>query len=1227
MADAGKTAAPVIGAARTTQKKSGPAIYFGFLPVLLFLALVIGLWLLPPSVVVFEPRYLLPLFNSSLFLAALVIAYIALRGYLMSGAAAILWLGCGVLTLGAGALAAGWLIFPFGPNVNVTIFNVAALLASICHAGGVLSTFEGKPGEAGPGHRRRQAALGYLAALTAIALLVGLTLAGIMPPFFIQGKGPTVVRQYVVEWALVLLSFASLVIMQRFLRKRAPFHYWYSLALALVAISLLAFYLQPAVGSPIGWVGRSSYVLAAVYFLLAVNSAWREARTRGVGLGEAMAELFGPGLHWQGIMATVSDAVVSYDDKGEILLWNKAAERILGFPEAEVAGKGIHLILPDPKAIVASGAGVITEIELARQDGSRFNAEISVSTEKSSLGVITTLVIRDVTARKRAEREIQRLASFPQMNPQPVLEMDTGGRITYYNQAALDALGKMGQAEDLKNFLPGDLQEIFAAAKQTGEKHFQREVVVNGAVFLESVFFNEQSNSLRLYAVDITGRKLAEEALRASEERFRTLANAIPQLAWIARGDGHISWYNQRWYDYTGTTPEDMEGWGWQSVHDPKVLPEVLEQWRDSLATGRPFDRVFPLRGADGHFRQFLTRVMPMKDAAGRVMQWFGTNTDITERQQAEEALRDRETKYRAAIETSADGFCITDMAGRFLEFNDAFVHLMGYSREEMLTMSVPDIESQLTPEEISVTIAQVQSEGHVIFETKHRGKDGRVWPVEVNLAYWPIAGGRMFVFLRDITDRQLAEEALRRLNEDLEQRVEERTEELQETVAQLEEEITDRQRAEVQAASLGRLYRLLSRVYEVIVHAQDQEGLFRQACRIMMEGGDFLLCWIGRVDWEAGLVQAAAQFDFVDEYPQNITVSLADVPEGYGPTGVAVREGRWDVCLDIASDPRMAPWRYHALGRGFRSSAAFPLFVGGKVEGVLTLYSGQKSFFNQAEVAVLNSLAHDLSFAMESMDREAKRRQAEEEIRRLNEALEQRVKARTAELELANRELEAFAYSVSHDLKAPLRAIQGFSRMLLGEHTAGLDAEGLRMFNVIVDNTRIMARLIDDLLALSRLGRQQIRKSPVNLAVMARQVFAQLQAQEPDRDLRLFVHDLPSAWGDHALLNQVMMNLLGNAIKYTRAKKTAAIEVDGHTKGRESIYRVKDDGVGFDERYAHKLFGVFQRLHDGSEYEGTGVGLALVQRIIHRHGGRVWAEGKVGEGAAFYFSLPQKED
>ncbi|OYV98599.1 MAG: hypothetical protein B7X11_05910 [Acidobacteria bacterium 37-65-4] len=152
---------------------------------------------------------------------------------------------------------------------------------------------------------------------------------------------------------------------------------------------------------------------------------------------------------------------------------------------------------------------------------------------------------------------------------------------------------------------------------------------------------------------DITERKQAEEALKRSEERFRTMANAIPQMAWTARSDGFLDWYNQRWYDYTGTTPEEMAGWGWQSVHDPEALPEVLARWKNSIATGAPFDMVFPIRGKDGHFRQFLTRVTPLKDSAGRVTQWFGTNTDITESKKIEEALRRSNQRLDLLAETA----------------------------------------------------------------------------------------------------------------------------------------------------------------------------------------------------------------------------------------------------------------------------------------------------------------------------------------------------------------------------------------------------------------------------------------------------------------------------------------------------------------------------------------------------------------------------------------------
>ena len=230
-----------------------------------------------------------------------------------------------------------------------------------------------------------------------------------------------------------------------------------------------------------------------------------------------------------------------------------------------------------------------------------------------------------------------------------------------------------------------------------------------------------------------------------------------------------------------------------------------------------------------------------------------------------------------------------------------------------------------------------------------------------------------------------------------------------------------------------------------------------------------------------------------------------------------------------------------------------------------------------------------------------------------------------TAQLEDTNKELEAFSYSVSHDLRAPLRAIDGFSRVILEDYLDKLDDEGKRVLNIIRGNTQKMGQLIDDLLAFSRLGRQQISPSDIRMADLAKGVFEDIKPPANERNLQFNMKTLPFAQGDRSMIKQVFANLLSNAIKFTRPKEIATIEIGGTNDGVENVYYVKDTGVGFDMQYVNKLFGVFQRLHSAEEFEGTGVGLAIVQRIIHRHGGRVWAEGKVGEGAIFYFSLPTK--
>ncbi len=230
----------------------------------------------------------------------------------------------------------------------------------------------------------------------------------------------------------------------------------------------------------------------------------------------------------------------------------------------------------------------------------------------------------------------------------------------------------------------------------------------------------------------------------------------------------------------------------------------------------------------------------------------------------------------------------------------------------------------------------------------------------------------------------------------------------------------------------------------------------------------------------------------------------------------------------------------------------------------------------------------------------------------------------RTQQLVEANKELDAFAYSVSHDLRAPLRAIDGFSQMLTEDYGDKLDEGGQHQLDVIQNSARQMGQLIDDLLAFSRLGRRELKMSNINIQSLAEEVFEQQQISETERTTQLAVEELPQAIGDRAMIREVLVNLFSNALKYSASQDSSFIGVAGRVEGDESIYSVKDNGVGFDMKYADKLFQVFQRLHSTEEFEGTGIGLALVQRIVHRHGGRVWAEGKVDEGATFYFSLPR---
>lgn len=302
-------------------------------------------------------------------------------------------------------------------------------------------------------------------------------------------------------------------------------------------------------------------------------------------------------------------------------------------------------------------------------------------------------------------------------------------------------------------------------------------------------------------------------------------------------------------------------------------------------------------------------------------------------------------------------------------------------------------------------------------------------------------------------------------------------------------------------------------------------------------------------------------------------------------------------------------------IASGVHVYMVVPMIAGGELIGALSL-GGERNAFPEEQTGIAREVATQLAIAITQarlLDR----------IRGHADELEKRVRERTTELLASNRELEAFSYSVSHDLRSPLRAVDGYAQMLQEDYAARLDDEGRRLLGVVRDEAARMGQLIDDLLRLSQIGRRPLARQVFDMHALAAEVVAELAPAFPRARVELAA--LPPAAGDRALLRQVWVNLVGNALKYSSRNAAPRVEIEANVEGPVTVYRVRDNGAGFDMRYQDKLFKVFQRLHSQEEYQGTGVGLAIVERVVARHGGRVWAQAAPGEGASFQFALPRE--
>jgi len=887
---------------------------------------------------------------------------------------------------------------------------------------------------------------------------------------------------------------------------------------------------------------------------------------------------------------------------------------------------------------------------------------------------------QEIERRKDAENAIQKAEKYYRFlienAPDGVVLVNLAGKMTYASPAARSIFGYpdilVEMPDPNASTHPDDLPLVLSTIQDlvqnpgkvtTIQYRFRRSD--GNWLWVESTFANhfadEGIEALVINFRDITAKKAAEDSLIESEEKFRNLFEHSPIGKSMTNIDGSI-YVNAAFCKILGYSEEELCNTKWPDISHPGDVPmtnEIIKSLIDGHKVKASFEKRYIHKNGSTIFTELSTFLQ--RDKLGVPQFFITTINDITERKK----LEADKFQLLDIIDKSLNEIYIIDSDTLKFEYaNKGALKNLGYSIEEMINLTLSDIKPEYPEALFRETVNPlISGEKEVlVFETFHRRKNGTTYPVDIHLQYYSNNEAGLFLaVLNDITERKKADEeliasyALLRAAGKV-AKMGGWNVNLAENISFLSDEVAAiHEVPSGYSPPLNEAYNFYApeyrqRIEEVFSDCANNGVQYDEEMELITSTGKRVWVRTGGEavrDQSGVIVKVQGFFQDISEQKQaqmelirreSFLNKVFDVlPIGLwfadsngkllkgNPAGVDIWGAEPTVPIEEYGvfKARRLPSRAELSGTDWALAHTIAEGVTIKDELLeIDSFDGKKKVVLNYTAPVLDNNGNMLG-AIVVNNEITDRVRAHEEIQKLNDELEKRVIERTSQLLAANKELEAFSYSVSHDLRAPLRAIHSFTRILSEDYKDTLDDEGRRICGIIESSSVHLGQLIDDLLSFSRIGRTHLQAGKISMSRMARTVMSEIISPQEKERIHFSVEKIPPAHGDAVTIKQVMTNLLSNAVKYTSGKEEAEISVGFEDNDGEIVYFVKDNGVGFDMQYVGKLFGVFQRLHSARDFEGNGVGLAIVQRIVHRHGGKVWAEGEIDKGATFFFTLP----